>query len=486
MDNKENEVKAEQSEINKATESQPEQVVTKEKKSGWGLKIGIGVIVAALAIGGVSFFAMGGADRIRLNQSLSLANRYLEELDYEQAIAYFEEAIEIDPKSDEAYLGLTEAYAARGDYESAIEALEEGIEQTGSEELKAYLEEILAEQEAVQAADEAEEEDTEAIAENTEDTEVLESSEEPEDTEEEELQENTETEEGARHLEECLSLGNRYLEEMEYEQAVACFEEVISIDPKNADAYLGIVEAYIRAGEYELALDYAQRGYDATGDDRLAEKVDMLQNGNVTRSDGLIVMMTVYDDAGEIMFRHEYTYDRENRRNSVSHYDKSGNLIKTLPISDNESYGYISDTGELFKISYTYEDNLITKLYYDEDDVTITSWELTEQDDNGVSVRSIQGYGDNVGSEDEVTGYEEYSYDENGNAVTSAYDSDYQLLYKQVWERDEQGNTQRYVCYDENGNIEWYCLYEYDKNGKMVSEREYDAEDNLVRETVYE
>lgn len=44
---------------------EPEQVVAK-KKSGLGLKIGIGVIAAAIVVGGVSFFAMGGSTEKRL------------------------------------------------------------------------------------------------------------------------------------------------------------------------------------------------------------------------------------------------------------------------------------------------------------------------------------------------------------------------------------------------------------------------------------
>ncbi|MGN0325725.1 MAG: tetratricopeptide repeat protein, partial [Lachnospiraceae bacterium] len=289
-----------------------------------------------------------------------------------------------------------------------------------------------------------------------------------------------------KKLAEQLELADRYMDELNYEAAIAAYEAAIEIDPMCVEAYLGIVEAYIRDGEYELALDYAQRGYEATGDDRLAEKIEMLQSGNIKRSDGLIVMMTVYDDAGEVLFRHEYTYDRENIQNSVSHYDGSGNLTKTLPISENESYGWYNDTGEIFKISYKYEDDLITELHYDEDDVTVTGWVLTETDDNGVPLRCMRGYGDNVGSKDEVTVYEEYGFDEKGNKVMSIYDSDYQLIGKQVWERDEQGKLQRYVYYDENGNINWYRLYEYDKDGNMVAEREYDAENNLKYESVYD
>ena len=50
-----------------------------------------------------------------------LGERYLEELDYEAAIAAFEEAIRINPKREDAYLGMAEAYAGLGEYEEAEE-----------------------------------------------------------------------------------------------------------------------------------------------------------------------------------------------------------------------------------------------------------------------------------------------------------------------------------------------------------------------------
>ena len=41
-----------------------------------------------------------------------------------------------------------------------------------------------------------------------------------------------------------LNLGNRYLSDLEYESAIACFETVITIDPQIADAYSGLIDCY--------------------------------------------------------------------------------------------------------------------------------------------------------------------------------------------------------------------------------------------------
>lgn len=56
---------------------------------------------------------------------------------------------------------------------------------------------------------------------------------------------------------------------MDYERALAAFDTVLSIEPQNADAYLGIAEVYMRANENESALEYAREGYEVTGDERL-------------------------------------------------------------------------------------------------------------------------------------------------------------------------------------------------------------------------
>ena len=79
------------------------------------------VIIAAIAV-------KTGSPEYRLKKQLEIADRYLSELKYEQAIAAYEQALGIDPMSVEAYLGLAEAYIGMGDKEAAREALKHGLE----------------------------------------------------------------------------------------------------------------------------------------------------------------------------------------------------------------------------------------------------------------------------------------------------------------------------------------------------------------------
>jgi tetratricopeptide (TPR) repeat protein len=59
---------------------------------------------------------------------ISLGEKHLLELDYEQALVQFLRVIEIEPMNERAYLGAAEAYIALGDAENAIAVLERGLE----------------------------------------------------------------------------------------------------------------------------------------------------------------------------------------------------------------------------------------------------------------------------------------------------------------------------------------------------------------------
>ena len=54
-----------------------------------------------------------------------------------------------------------------------------------------------------------------------------------------------------------IELGQKYLTELNYTEAIASFTEAIKLDPNNIQAYMGRAEAYLALGEYDKALkDY--------------------------------------------------------------------------------------------------------------------------------------------------------------------------------------------------------------------------------------
>ena len=83
------------------------------------------IMVLILAI--VLFRSNSGKKMPALDDQLALAQKYLEEMDYDNAILAFEAAIDIDPKCEEAYVGLASAYVGLEDYDKAAEVLNEGL-----------------------------------------------------------------------------------------------------------------------------------------------------------------------------------------------------------------------------------------------------------------------------------------------------------------------------------------------------------------------
>ncbi|MBR5969762.1 MAG: tetratricopeptide repeat protein [Lachnospiraceae bacterium] len=82
-------------------------------------------LALAIAVGVVVY---SNTPAQRMKRQIDLGNRYLSELKYEEAIAAFSEALEIDARNETALSGLADAYygnagdhAARGDYAGAID-----------------------------------------------------------------------------------------------------------------------------------------------------------------------------------------------------------------------------------------------------------------------------------------------------------------------------------------------------------------------------
>ena len=67
---------------------------------------------------------------------------------------------------------------------------------------------------------------------------------------------------------ELLALGEKYLLEMDYEQAIVAFEQLIEIEPMNPRGYTGAAEAYAANGQEIQARRILRRGANLLPDDR--------------------------------------------------------------------------------------------------------------------------------------------------------------------------------------------------------------------------
>lgn len=87
----------------------------------------VSILLTVLTVS-IYFIGCGKSVEERIAEQLELGNRYLEEMNYEQAIVAFTKVIEIDARQVQAYIGGAEAYAAMASYEDAASLLESGTE----------------------------------------------------------------------------------------------------------------------------------------------------------------------------------------------------------------------------------------------------------------------------------------------------------------------------------------------------------------------
>lgn len=102
----------------------------KKKKIKIVLSTVLAVLCLLLIVGGV-WLGIGISREKRYEKQISLGDKYLEELDYENARIAFENAIEISEKKAVGYVKLAVLYIKTGDYESALETVEKGREKSG-------------------------------------------------------------------------------------------------------------------------------------------------------------------------------------------------------------------------------------------------------------------------------------------------------------------------------------------------------------------
>lgn len=187
----------------------------------------IGAAIFTIAVIIMLFFVLTRkTDAERLEEALSLGEKYLTELDYEQAIASYRAAIEIDPKCVDAYIGLADTYIAMGDYEEAKNVLNQAEEIFSGR---------MDEGEDVAA-------DLERIRKKIEELEAL-------------FKQKREKE-----AEEKLSLAEQHLFASEYINAVELFTELLELTPDKLLAYFGGVDACLHLDRRQDAVTLLENG----------------------------------------------------------------------------------------------------------------------------------------------------------------------------------------------------------------------------------
>jgi len=120
----------------------------KQKISSKTLKIVALIIAVAVVISGVIILIVNVLPEphkeLSVAELLDLGEKYLLELNYEQALVQFLAVIEIEPRNARAYIGAAEAYIGTGDIDSAIDILRRGlVALPGNTEIQTFLHSML-------------------------------------------------------------------------------------------------------------------------------------------------------------------------------------------------------------------------------------------------------------------------------------------------------------------------------------------------------
>ena len=298
-----------------------------------------------------------------------------------------------------------------------------------------------------------------------------------------------------KFVEKQLELGYQYLEEMNYEKALTAFQEVLKLESKSAESYLGLVETYIAMGDFEMALKYAKEGYEVTGDVRLKEKIEMIESGNIFNYLGRTMKMTRYDAEGQIMYSHQYTYNLKGERESVTAFDGNGMQTGHVDLEYNEDgtkkfdYTYYTDIGELLLIENAYENGTkVKEIYYSGDNRSeIDFINMYEYNENNQVVKTITDNGKGV-----IYSIREYDLEGKlskesyylANKLDS-YSTFGEMISYFTFGEMINGKETEQASYDAAGILEWYEVKELNEEGKEVY-IEYDSEGNVISETIYE
>lgn len=197
----------------------------------------------------------------------------------------------------------------------------------------------------------------------------------------------SETERSDFTWQEQYDLGMRYLGEGNYEEAIIAFTAAIEIDPKQADAYLRLADAYLGSDDRDGARAVIERGLAA------AEKTDALREwlSALPEEEGPA-------DSREAAEGYPAT-ERQNHPNgsyTITEWDRLGRLISAVYYGPdgalrNEMYYEYDENGKLASSTqHSYGDNdVLTNRVYDGRERIVSKTEAWTATDG----RSWQGKG---------------------------------------------------------------------------------------------
>ena len=272
-------------------------------------------------------------------------------------------------------------------------------------------------------------------------------------------------------------------------KAQADFEAALALDEKSEDAWLGLIDVYIRRGDYDKTLELAKEALEKTGGEGVKAKLEELESGNVSDSQNQMRRRTGYDGNGALVYWHEYTYNEKGQRDSVTAYDAGGTQTGHVDIPYDENgnslrgYSTLVSTGEIRPTDYVRnEQGQLIKIIRYNVNGTASSTLTRQYNAAGQMVRE-----DNFSSDDVLRSYELYEYNDQGQWVKrNIYESNGELRSYYTYEYNERGQRVRDNHYGNDGSLNNYSINKYDENGKSIGTDRYDADGTLQSSTVNE
>lgn len=305
---------------------------------------------------------------------------------------------------------------------------------------------------------------------------------------------------------EQYDLGIRYLSEQNYNEAILAFTAAIEVDPNqpelyigraqayiasgeteenlaaaladyekakelgytDADLWLGMADIYIRQGDYDKALEILQEGLEATGGDAdIQAKIDELESGTITDSEGKERKVSSYDGEGNLIWFYEYRYAPDGTPVEAFYQDFYRNASGTIPIILEENYSQTITP--------------ITMRDMDSDGKTTIGYhQKTTSTDNG-KLRILSDY--TYLYDGTFYGGTTYQYETSGDntiEILCTLNKDSTIYEKRVMKIDPDGKTISSSVYDGDGTLLTKTTYEYNEHGKLISGNTYDHNKVLI------
>ena len=254
------------------------------------------------------------------------------------------------------------------------------------------------------------------------------------------------------------------------------FETALSLDDTNADAYLGMAEVYIARKQFDEAMEILRQGVEKTGDQRLADRLAELEDGNIADYWGRTLKEIWYDENGALTCWYEYDYNDQGQCVDITSYGPGGNQIQHIEQCYDEQghmiygrYG-MNGNGDMQGATYTYNGaDQWEKVVFDSGSSIVYTY-----DSSGNKIR--EDFYDASGN---LTGHIVNEYGEGYRRENHYYVDEGSERLDQYYVNLYNGDSFRREQHNADGALEHYWTYEYDTNGKLIAIYSYDADGNL-------